>query len=222
MHLHIEDVETVHRPYDTVPHEDETPRKSISSDKITITKYGTARQEEIKRRKHPNDVHIGRIVVDEMPGEKELRPREDQEQPRDRQVTITRKEVKDVPKLQEESIPVGKLDLRDVEKDVIDSRKPKRTLVTPTERVYHSRTLVTDQSTVAETKINVIDERLRMDTRTSDTDVQKTGEYRANTDMIDGGPAVDDKTRKQEIVESTLGKISLTIDEEASRYKTLP
>ncbi len=197
----------MHRPYDTKPCEDETPRKYVSSDKITITKYDIAKHEETERRKHPKDVDIGRIVIEEIPGEKELGPTKDQGQPRDTQVAITRKEVKDIPKAREETIKVGKLDLRDVEKEVVESEKTQGSLITHTERVDHSRKFVADQRSVSETKIDVIDERVRMGTRPKDKTYMTAGRGLI-TERIDGGHKVDDKTGEQKIRESTLGKIS--------------
>ena len=196
------------RPYDKKPAEDEAPCKYISSDKIIITKYDIPMQEETQRRKHPKDVDIGRIVVEEIAGEKELGPTKEQEQLRDTPVTITRKEVKDIPKPQEESIKVGKLDLRDLEKEVIATSETEGTLITSTERVDHSRKFVTD--IVGETKINVIDERLSMGTRPKDKTyegVQKAAGPSVITERIDGRQNVNDKTGERKIAESTLGKM---------------
>jgi hypothetical protein len=70
---------------------------------------------------------------------------------------------------------------------------------------------VTDQHTVSETKIDVIDERVRMGLRPKDKTfmgVQKTVGPRVITDRIDGGHKVDDKTGEKKIVESTIGTIS--------------
>ena len=196
------------RSYDKKPTEDEAPCKYISSDKIIITKYDIPKQEETQRRKHPKDVDVGRIVVEEIAGEKELGPTKEQEQLRDTPVTITRKEVKDIPKPQEESIKVGKLDLRDLEKEVIATSKTEGTLITSTERVDHSRKFVTDM--VGETKINVIDERLSMGTRPKDKTyegVQKAAGPSVITERIDGRQNVNDKTGERKIAESTLGKM---------------
>lgn len=217
-HLQVEDVQTAARPYDTKPREDQTPRKYISSDKIAITTYDITQQEETEKRKYPRDVDIGRIVIEETPGGKELAPTTDREKPRDTQVTITRKEVKDIPKSGkgEQAIKVGKLDLRDVEKEVVESRKMEGTLVTHTERVAKSHKFVTDQQTVGETKIDVVDERVRMGTRPGDKtymDIQKTAGPRVITDRIDGGLRVDDKTGEKKMVESTIGRINISTGE---------
>jgi hypothetical protein len=218
----VEDIETVQRLRDTKLHEDETPRKYISSDKIAITKYDIAKQEEIGRRKYPKDLDIGRIVIEEMPEEEVARPGREQERPRGTQ--LTRKEVKDIPKPREETIKVGKLDCRDVEKEVVESRKKEATLKTHTERVDHSRTFVTDQHAVGETKINVIDERLRMGTRPKDktyVDVQKKRPG-VTTDRIDSGRFVDDKTGEQKIIESTTGTISSQQGKRIENKNALP
>jgi hypothetical protein len=149
-------------------------------------------------------------VIEEIPGEKEQGPTKEQAHPRDTQEIITWKEVKDIPKLREETIKVGKFDLRGVEKEVEESRKTG-TLITHNERVDHSCGFVTDQHTVSETKIDVIDERVRMGLRPKDKTfmgVQKTVGPRVITDRIDGGQKVDDKTGEKKIVESTIGTIS--------------
>lgn len=150
-------------------------------------------------------------MIDEIAGEKELGPKKEREQPRDTPVTITRKEVKDIPKPQEETIKVGKLDLRGLEKEVVGTRKTETTLITSTDRVDHSRKCVTDM--VGETKVNVIDERLSMGTLPKDKTyegVQKVAGPSVITDRIDGRPKVSDKTGGN-IVESTLGKQSNNI-----------
>lgn len=222
-HLHVEDVQTVQRPYDTKPTEDETPRKYISSDKITITKYDIPKQEETRIRKHHKDVDIGRIVIEEMAGEKDLGHTKEQEQLRDTPVTTTRKEVKDIPKPQEDTIKVGKLDLRDLENEVIAISKTEGAFITSTERVDHSRKFVTDM--VGETKIEVIDERVSMGTRPKDKTyegVQKTAGPSVITDRIDGRQNVNDKIGERKIVESTLGKVlsdtMRIVDQVVSQY----
>lgn len=207
-HLEVEDVETVDRRCDTRPREDETPRKHVSGDKMTITKYNDTKQEKTERRKHPKDVDIGRIVIEEIPEEKERAPTK--KAPRDTQVTISRKEVKDVSKPRDETIRVGRLDLRDVEKEILESRKTKETLITHSERIDRSRKFVTDQHIAGDTKIDVIDERVQMDTRPKDqtyVGIQKAAEPCLITDKIDGGQKVDEKPEKK-IFDPTLGKLA--------------
>ena len=81
------------------------------------------------------------------------------------------------------------------------------TSVTFTERVDHSRSFVTDKH-AGETKIDIIDERLRMGTRPLDKCyLQKTTGPGVVTDKIDSGRSVDDKTGKQKIIKSTSGRI---------------
>lgn len=150
-------------------------------------------------------------MIDEIAGEKELGPKKEREQSRDTPVTITRKEVNDIPKPQEETIKVGKLDLRGLEKEVVGTRKTQTTLITSNDRVDHSRKCVKDM--VGETKVNVIDERLSMGTLPKDKmyeGVQKVAGPSVITDRIDGRPKVIDKTGGN-IVESTLGKQSNNI-----------
>ena len=205
----MEDTQYVRRPHDTTPHEDETPRKYISSDKISITKYDVTKQEETESRKYPKDVDIGRIVIEEIPDEQELGPTRELDKPRDTQVAMTRKEVKDISKPRETSISVGKLDLRDVEKEVVESSKKEKTIKTQTERLDYRHRFVTDQHSVSERKIDVTDERVLMGMRPTDKiymNVEKREDPSVITDKIDGPHKVDDRTGDKKKPESISGR----------------
>ncbi|XP_028404537.1 trichohyalin-like [Dendronephthya gigantea] len=100
----------------------EIAQKSVTAEKITVSREDRTQIEETEKPRYPKDLDIGRIVIEEAPEEKEkiLKRdvvRRDEVKPR-REDMKTPYEAENVPGVQmrEEIIKVGKLDVTDYEK----------------------------------------------------------------------------------------------------------
>ena len=101
----------------------------MTSEKITVSKTDQICIEETEKPRHPKDIDVGRIVIEELPEEKkQLTKRDvvkrDEVKPK-RDDMETRYEVQKVPRkqVQEEVVKVGRLDITDYEKTY---REPER------------------------------------------------------------------------------------------------
>ena len=131
------------KPYETKPRTDETRayRSQVETEKITVTRTDGTRTEEIERPKYRKEHEVGRIVIEEVPEEKEERPRDIYrkyvEKPRTTEVTVTREDVSDVckPYEKEDVVKVGKLDVHELNKTPMESRRVEERSLIRSERV---------------------------------------------------------------------------------------
>lgn len=105
----------------TKPYTDEKPlsRAQVDSKKVTVSRHDTTRTEETKETRYPNEQDIGRIVIEEVPEERET-PRitkREEMKPRTTEVTVTSKAP-----VKEDVIKVGKLDVTDVQTKRVEER----------------------------------------------------------------------------------------------------
>ena len=128
----------------TKPRVDETraSQRQVTTEKVTVTRTDGSRTDEIERRRHPKDYDVGRIVIEEIPEEKEEKPqvyRKYQGKPRTTEVTVTMDDVKDVSKThqKEDVVKVGRLDVHGLEKTPEESRRPEERSLTKIERIQH-------------------------------------------------------------------------------------
>ena len=128
----------------TKPRVDETraSQRQVTTEKVTVTRTDGSRTDEIEQRRHPKDYDVGRIVIEEIPEEKEEKPqvyRKYQGKPRTTEVTVTMDDVKDVSKnyQKEDVVKVGRLDVHGLEKTPEESRRPEQRSLTKTETIQH-------------------------------------------------------------------------------------
>ena len=128
----------------TKPRVDETraSQRQVTTEKVTVTRTDGSRTDEIERRRHPKDYDVGRIVIEEIPEEKEEKPqvyRKYQGKPRTTEVTVTMDDVKDVSKTyqKEDVVKVGRLDVHGLEKTPEESRRPEQRSLTKIETIQH-------------------------------------------------------------------------------------
>ena len=128
----------------TKPRVDETraSQRQVTTEKVTVTRTDGSRTDEIERRRHPKDYDVGRIVIEEIPEEKEEKPqvyRKYEGKPRTTEVTVTMDDVKDVSKTyqKEDVVKVGRLDVHGLEKTPEESRRPEQRSLTKTETIQH-------------------------------------------------------------------------------------
>ena len=128
----------------TKPRVDETraSQRQVTTEKVTVTRTDGSRTDEIERRRHPKDYDVGRIVIEEIPEEKEEKPqvyRKYEGKPRTTAVTATIDDVKDVSKThqKEDVVKVGRLDVHGLEKTPEQSRRPEQRSITKIERIQH-------------------------------------------------------------------------------------
>ena len=132
---------------ETKPRLDETrvSRREVETGKVTVTRTDATRPEEIERPKYPRDQEVGRIVIEEVPEEKEEKPRDIYrkyvEKPRTTEVTVTREDVSDVckPYEKEDVVKVGKLDVHELDKTPMESRRVEERSPIRSERVDRPR-----------------------------------------------------------------------------------
>lgn len=94
--------------------------------------------EEPERQMYPNELDIGRIVIEELP-EDEGKYGKYPEQPKSTEVTVTAEQVSDGLRPYEHVIKVGKLDLRELEAKQVESRMIEDRPLKKTERVERPR-----------------------------------------------------------------------------------
>lgn len=146
--LHVEDVE-FDKAYETKPRTDDTKifREHVTTDKVTVSRGDITRTEKIDKPKYPKDV--GRILIEEVREEKQDKAKpdvsmEEELKPRSTEVRVTRHEVEEVPRtdVKEDVIKIGKLDLTEMEKIPLESRRGEEIETTYTERVDGARKVV--------------------------------------------------------------------------------
>ena len=109
----------------------ETTQKQVKSEKITVTREDVSRSEEIEKPRYPKAIDVGRIVIDEIPDEKQ--PSIKSEIPKRDKVMETRVDIeirdkdKRGPALQvkEGLVKVGRLNIAYYENAPKESDSPK-------------------------------------------------------------------------------------------------
>ena len=132
---------------ETKPRMDETrvSRREVETEEVIVTRTDATRPEEIERPRYLREQEVGRIVIEEVPEEKEERPRDIYrkyvEKPRTTEVTVTREDVSDVckPYEKEDVVKVGKLDVHELDKTPMESRRVEEKSLTRSERVDRPR-----------------------------------------------------------------------------------
>lgn len=101
--------------YDYQSRTDDTDlsQQQVTSEKITVNRKDITHMEETEKPRYPNDLHVGRIVIEEISEEKGVRKREAVR----RDEVETRPEIEKVPRKKVEDLnKIGKLDITDYEK----------------------------------------------------------------------------------------------------------
>ena len=149
--LHVEDVDFDKvRQEETKPRKDDTDvsRTQVTTEKIIVSRSDIAPTEDTEKPKYPKDLDIGRIVIEEIPAEKDetlkhdVLPKDVKSKRTD--VTVTRHEVEEFPRtfVEEDVIKVGKLDVTDVEKTLVESGRVGEKVAAYTERLKGARKVV--------------------------------------------------------------------------------
>ena len=122
--------------------------KEVSSEKITVTRLDTTRTEETEKHEYPRELDIGRIIIEEIPDEKEEIPDEKEEiqkrkeivKPGSTEMTVMR-EVKEVSRdrVTGDVVKVGKLDTTDTGKTPVESTRLEERVTSYKERVDGAR-----------------------------------------------------------------------------------
>ncbi len=121
----------------------------MTSEKITVSKTDQICIEETEKPRHPKDIDVGRIVIEELP--EELPEEKEQLTKRDvvrrdevktkRDDMETRYEVQKVPRkqVQEEVVKVGRLDITDDEKTYREQERVEERTTTFTRKFEKDR-----------------------------------------------------------------------------------
>lgn len=120
----------------------EVSRTQVTTERVTVSRREITSAEEIDKPTHPKELDIGRIVIEEIPEEQEERSkrvvsRKEEIEPRSTEVTVTRRDVEEVPRREsrEDVIKVGKLDVTDLEKTPMESRRVEERVTTSREKL---------------------------------------------------------------------------------------
>ena len=130
---------------------DEIPREKVTTENVTVSRRDIRIPEEPKTSTYRKDLDIGRIVIDEIPEEKEEIPESDivqRELARAKRtdVTVSRRDVRERPKkyVKEDVVKVGKLDTTDLDRvteqswRVEERAKTEREIIDGRKVGYHS------------------------------------------------------------------------------------
>ena len=117
--------------------------QQVTSEKITVSRRDINRFEETDKQRYPKDLDIGRIVIDEIPEEKEevMKPdavKRDEIQRSRREDVDTRYEVSKK-QVKEDVVKVGRLDITDYEKTPRESQQVDERITTHTEGLGRDR-----------------------------------------------------------------------------------
>ena len=132
--------------YDPKSRTDDTQvhQQQVTSEKITVSRKDITRMEETEKQRYPKDLDIGRIVIEEVPEDKDEVTERDfhrkDEVKRRHEDMETRYQVERGPKpqIKEDIIKVGKLDVRDYEKTPREFERVEES-TTYTERMQKDR-----------------------------------------------------------------------------------
>ena len=112
-HLHITD-EDFDQISETKSYKDEISRQQVTTETITVGRGEIGRLEETEKPRYPKDLDVGRIVIEEIPEEKENVPKrevpkKEQIRPKSIEVTATQYEIEERAKTYPEQREVGRL-----------------------------------------------------------------------------------------------------------------
>lgn len=135
------------RRNETRPRSDDTMSscKYITTDKVIVSKDDITSREEIYKSRYPKDRDVGRIVIEEIPDEKEIPKYDISRKPIDKRIssekTVMHYEVKDDARMRvkENVVKVGALDVTEFEKRPVESKGIEERVTTYKERVEEAR-----------------------------------------------------------------------------------
>lgn len=141
-HLHAEELF-----YDKVqPRTDDTKvsREHVTTEKVTVSRRDTTHSEQIAKPGHPKELDVGRIVIEEIPEEKEDIPKRKvtrKQEVKPRSTVVKRPDRPEVPKTQvkEDVVKVGKLDVDEFKETPLERRRVEERVATYKERVEGAR-----------------------------------------------------------------------------------
>ena len=113
---------------DIKPRTEDVPRQQVTTEKVTVDRR-EFRSSELEKPRYPKDLDIGRIVIEEIPEEDKVPEHEvvqkQRMRPRRTEMTATQREVEERPEafVKREDVKVGKLDMSDMERTVIESER---------------------------------------------------------------------------------------------------
>ena len=120
----------------------EVSPQRVATEKITVDRGDITRMEATEKPRYPKDIDVGRIVIEEIPEEREEIPkhkilRKEHGGPRSTGVTIAQHEVEEHPKtyVTEDVIKVGKLDVIHLEKEMVEAKTVQDKIRTYKDRV---------------------------------------------------------------------------------------
>ena len=121
---------------------DAIPREKLATEKITVRRRDIIPREEQQKPQFRKDLDIGRIVIEEIPEEKEEEPERDIFQkeparPMGTDMPENKREVKELPKkyIKVDAVKVGKLDTSDLDRVTGESRRVEERIKTQRETI---------------------------------------------------------------------------------------
>ncbi len=124
------------------PRTDEISREKVTTEKVTVSRREVRSHEEPKTPTYRKDLDIGRIVINEIPEQKEETPKRDTVQrepirPKRTAMTISQRDVRERPKkyVSEDVVKVGRLDTTDLERITEESRRVEQRIKTQKETI---------------------------------------------------------------------------------------
>ena len=121
---------------------DEIPREKVTTENVTVSRRDIRIPEEPKTSTYRKDLDIGRIVINEIPEQKEETPKRDTVQrepirPKRTAMTISQRDVRERPKkyVSEDVVKVGRLDTTDLERITEESRRVEQRIKTQKETI---------------------------------------------------------------------------------------
>ena len=127
---------------ETKPRPDAIPREKLATEKITVRRRDIIPREEQQKPQFRKDLDIGRIVIEEIPEEKEEEPERDIFQkeparPMGTDMPVNQREVKELPKkyIKEDAVKVGKLATSDLDRVTGESRRVEERIKTQRETI---------------------------------------------------------------------------------------
>lgn len=148
--LSVEDVE-IDKLREIKPRRDDTKvsREQVTTEKITVSRRDKTRAEDTEEPRYPKELDIGRIVIEEIPEMKEELPkreisRKKESKLRSTELTVTRREVDEVPRtnVKDDVIKIGKLDVTEIDKVHLESWRVNERVKAYTERVNGAHKVV--------------------------------------------------------------------------------
>ena len=148
-HLHITD-EDFDQISKTKRHKDEISQQLVTTETITVGRRDIGRLKETEKPRYPKDLDVGRIVIEEIPEEKEKvpkreAPKKEQIRPKSIEVTARQYEIEERAKTYPEQREVGRLVIEELP-EKIDKRPQKYPMRPKSTEVTVTREQVSDAS----------------------------------------------------------------------------